>query len=78
MQIYSTYSCGQLFTCTHHGHESRGNLGLLMIYFSGMIVQNTSLMTKRILLGCSSLNLAWIFAIPHRVKSIYTTSKTVY
>lgn len=69
------YSCGQQFACTHHGHESRGNLGLLMIDFSGMIVQNSSLMTKRILLVCSSLNLVWIFSLPHEVKCIYTTLK---
>lgn len=32
MQIWN-YSFGQKFTHTHYGHDCRGNLGLLIIYF---------------------------------------------
>lgn len=49
----SIWSCGQMFTCTHHGYEWHGNLGLLMVYLNcfffhcGMILQYTSLMTEK-------------------------------
>lgn len=59
LTAYLTYSCGQKFTRTRHGHERHGNFFPfeLFLFFIQMIVQPTSLMTSK---TTGNLNLIWL------------------
>lgn len=66
------------FTYPHHGHDCHVNCGQLgpcvccIVFQGGMIVQVTHLVTQETIIGCTGLNLLWIFSKPHRVKYKYT------
>lgn len=70
-RITIMYFCVQKFTSTHCGHTCHRALNYFFELFflqSGIIVQHTSSLTLKARTGNTSLNLFWIFSIPHRAK----------